>query len=87
MLAFLALFVLPVLVATGVLAYQGGPTHWRNWDRSVTSHLAMAAEHREARILIMAGRTRGWKGAVAVHSWIVIKGPDRPLELTQAALP
>ena len=31
------------------------------------------ATHPEARILVMSGRTRGWKGALAVHSWIVIK--------------
>jgi hypothetical protein len=24
----------------------------------------------------MAGRTRGWKGAVALHSWIVVKGEN-----------
>ena len=23
--------------------------------------------------MVMTGRTRGWKGAVAVHSWVVIK--------------
>ena len=70
---FLALFLLPVLGAAGALAYRGGPTHWSRWDRSVTSRLADAAAHPEARVLVMAGRTRGWKGAVAVHSWIVIK--------------
>ena len=39
----------------------------------MTSRLADAAANPEARVLVMAGRTRGWKGAVAVHSWIVIK--------------
>ena len=24
-------------------------------------------------MLVMTGRTGGWKGAVAVHSWVVIK--------------
>jgi hypothetical protein len=32
-----------------------------------------AASHPEARVLVMAGPSRGWKGAIAVHSWIVIK--------------
>ena len=32
-----------------------------------------AAEHPQARILVMSGRTRGWKGVVAVHSWVVVK--------------
>ena len=71
--SFLALFLLPVLGAAGALAYHGGPTHWSRWDRSVTSRLADAAANPEARVLVMAGRTRGWKGAVALHSWIAIK--------------
>jgi hypothetical protein len=76
MLTFLVLFLLPVLAACGALAYRGGPTHWSNWDRSVVTGLPLAAKHPEARILVMAGRTRGWKGAVAVHSWIVVKGEN-----------
>jgi len=76
MLAFLILFLLPIMVAAGALAYQGGPTHWSRWDRTVVSHLPAAADHREARILVMSGRTRGWKGVVAVHSWVVVKGEN-----------
>ena len=68
------MFLLPVLGARGALAYRGGPTHWSQWDSSsVASRLGDAAAHPEARILVMSGRTRGWKGALAVHSWIVIK--------------
>ena len=33
--ALLALFLLPVFGALGALAYQGGPTHWSQWDRTV----------------------------------------------------
>jgi hypothetical protein len=73
MLAFLVIFLLPVLLGAGALAYRGGPTHWSDWDRTVTSQLPLAAEHPQARILVMSGRTRGWKGALAVHSWVVIK--------------
>ena len=28
MLAFLIIFLLPVFVGAGALAYRGGPTHW-----------------------------------------------------------
>ena len=70
---FLAVFLVPALAATGALAVRGGPTHWSQWDRNVPSQMGDAAANPEARILVMAGRTRGWKGAVAVHSWIVIK--------------
>ncbi len=71
--AFLALFILPIAMAAGVLAYNGGPTHWRNFDRRVVTQLPDASETPEARVLVMYGRTRGWKGAVAVHSWVAFK--------------
>jgi hypothetical protein len=72
--SFLAVFLLPVLAAAGVLASRGGPTHWSQWDRTIKSRvMADATSDAQARILVMAGRTRGWKGAVAVHSWIAFK--------------
>jgi hypothetical protein len=73
MWSVLAIFLLPVLVEAAVLAFRGGPTHWSQWDRTVTSRLGDAASHPEARVLVMSGRTRGWKGAVSVHSWVVVK--------------
>jgi len=76
LLSFVTIFVFPVLIGAGALAYRGGPSHWRNWDRSVMSQWPSAAEHPQARILVMTGRTRGWKGVVAVHSWIVVKGEN-----------
>jgi hypothetical protein len=78
LLSILALFILPILVGAGALAARGGPTHWSNWDRNVRSQFPSAAEYPQARVLVMAGRTRGWKGVVAVHSWIVVKGENEP---------
>jgi hypothetical protein len=78
MLLLVTLFLLPVAIAAGALAYQGGPPHWSRYDRNVVSHLPAAANHRDARILVMASRTRGWKGVVAVHSWVVVKGENEP---------
>jgi hypothetical protein len=77
-LSLLSVFILPIAVGAGALALRGGPAHWWNWDRSVTSQWPSAAEHPQARILVMSGRTRGWKGVVAVHSWIVVKGENEP---------
>lgn len=74
--AFVAIFLLPVFTAAGALAYRGGPPHWGQWDRSVTSQFPPAATHPDARIMVMTGRTRGWKGVLAVHSWIVVKGEN-----------
>ena len=58
----IVLFVLPIAAAAGVLAYHGGPVHWRDYDRKVESRLPPAAEDTRARVLVMTGRTRGWKG-------------------------
>jgi hypothetical protein len=72
------MFLAPVAVAAGALAARGGPTHWWSWDRTVTSQMPPAAEHQDARIMVMAGRTRGWKGVIAIHTWIVVKGENEP---------
>ncbi len=76
MLAFLVFFILPVATAAGTMMLRGGPTNWVQWDRSVASQLPPAAEHPEARVLVMAGRTRGLKGAIALHTWVVVKGEN-----------
>ena len=73
MLAFIAMFLLPTMASAALIAYRGGPRGWRDYDGSARSSLPAATAHPEARVLILAGRTRGWKGAVALHSWIVIK--------------
>jgi hypothetical protein len=78
LLAFATVFLFPVLMGAGALAYRGGPGYWGDWDRTVTSTFPAAAAYPQARILVMAGRTRGWKGVVAVHSWIVVKGENEP---------
>jgi hypothetical protein len=77
-LALLVIFFVPVAMAAGVMAYRGGPTHWWNWDRTVTSQMPAPAAHPEARVIVFAGRTRGWKGVLAVHTWIVLKGENEP---------
>jgi hypothetical protein len=73
MLLFLALFLLPVAARAALVAYEGGPSTWRDADWSSTGSLPLPASEPAARVLVFSGRTGGWKGAVAVHSWIVVK--------------
>ena len=73
---FFVVFLAPILFGIGTLAYRGGPPHWGEYDHTVASQLPPAAAHPDARILVMSSRTRGWKGVVAVHSWVVIKGEN-----------
>jgi len=72
-LTILALFLLPLAARAALLAYEGGPRSWREADWSSTKSLPAPAAFPEARVLVMSGRTGGWKGVFAVHSWVVLK--------------
>jgi hypothetical protein len=72
-LTLLALFLAPVAARAALYAYEGGPRSWREADWSSTGSLPPAAAHPEARVLVLTGRTGGWKGVVALHSWVVFK--------------
>lgn len=72
---FLVLFILPVLVSTGFMM-SARAEHWSRarWD---SAGLAPSpAEHPEAIVQVYAARTWGWKGALAVHSWVAFKRAD-----------
>jgi Protein of unknown function (DUF3750) len=71
--ALLSLFLLPIVARAALYAYEGGPHNWRDADWSSTGSLPPASAHPHARVLILTGQTGGWKGVVAVHSWIVLK--------------
>jgi hypothetical protein len=72
-LSILALFLLPIAARAAFYAYEGGPSSWRDADWSSTGALPPAASEPEARVIVMSGRTGGWKGVFAVHSWVVVK--------------
>src|SRR3954452_14064675 len=72
-IVFLALFLLPLAVSAALFAFEGRPGSWRDADWSSIGSLPPADQHPEARLLVLSGRTGGWKGVVAVHSWIVLK--------------
>jgi hypothetical protein len=73
LLALLALFLLPLAARAAFFAFEDRPRSWRDADWSSIGSLPAAERHPEARVLVLSGRTGGWKGVVAVHSWIVIK--------------
>jgi Protein of unknown function (DUF3750) len=72
-LALLALFLLPIAARAAIFAFEVRPHSWRDADWSSIGSLPPPERHPEARVLVLSGRTGGWKGVVAVHSWIVIK--------------
>jgi uncharacterized protein DUF3750 len=72
-LALLTLFLLPLAARAAIFAFEDRPRSWRDADWSSIGSLPAADRHPDARVLILFGRTGGWKGVVAVHSWIVVK--------------
>jgi hypothetical protein len=74
----LCLFLLPVAARAALFAFEDRPRSWREADWSSTGSLPPASAHPQARVLVLSGRTGGLKGAVAVHSWIVLKRAGAP---------
>lgn len=66
-------FLAPMAAATGWWSMVDRPSSWRSADWSSTGLLPPAAEQSEAVVYILSARTGGFKGAFAVHSWIVLK--------------
>ena len=73
-LLLLALVLGPILWSAGsVLA--GSASHWSQTRWDSTGSAPDPEHHPEAVVQVYAARTWGWKGAVAVHSWISLKKP------------
>lgn len=75
-LAFLiCVYLVPGLAAAALWATKERPANWRE-ARWTSSHmLPDPASDPTARVTIFAATTGGFKGAFAVHSWIVVKRP------------
>lgn len=68
----LMLLLLPILISAAFVL-NARADHWRHarWD---SAELAPdPREHPGAIVQVYAARTWGWKGALAVHSWIAFK--------------
>lgn len=72
-LFLLLCFIAPALASLGVRAADSQPNSWRSADWSSSGHLPAAEDDAPAAVYVMAARTGGLKGALAVHSWIVTK--------------
>lgn len=77
-LAFLlCVYLVPGLAAAGLWATRERPANWREAKWTSSHALPDPATNREARVTIFAATTGGFKGAFAVHSWIVLKSKNR----------
>jgi len=73
LLSVFILFLLPVAARATFFAFEERPRSFREANWSSVGALPVAAAHPEARVLVLSGRTGGWKGVIAVHSWVVFK--------------
>lgn len=73
----LLVLVAPLLWSATVVLAQG-QGHWSTSRWDATGLAPDPATHPEAVVQIFAARTWGWKGALAVHSWIVFKPEGAP---------
>lgn len=69
---FLILFVLPVILSIGLMV-SARADHWSRARWDATGMAPAPDAHPDAVVQVYAARTWGWKGAFAVHSWIVFK--------------
>ena len=72
-LVLLLIFVLPVLISSGMFWLHSRGVEWRTADRSSAGLLPAAAQLTGAVVRVFSARTVSWRGIVATHSWIVIK--------------
>jgi hypothetical protein len=78
MLAFLAVFLAPVVARASLYALSKAPLNWHDADWSSTGTLPPATRDTDARLIVFTGTTGGWKGVLSVHSWIVFKRDGAP---------
>jgi hypothetical protein len=71
--ARLGLLVLLLGAAAGCAALGRAGENWRDLRRDSSGQAPDAAETREAVLQIYTARSVGWRGMLAVHSWIAVK--------------
>ena len=69
----LVVFALPIAARAGLYALEDHPHSWRDANWSSTGLLPPAADDPDARVLVFAARTGGWRSIFAVHTWVVVK--------------
>lgn len=66
-------FLAPMATASAWWITLERPSSWRSANWSATGMLPDPEANHDAAIYVLAARTGGFKGAFAVHSWIVLK--------------
>ncbi len=76
--AGLALVSLLFLVGVGCAGLERVGGRWWELRRDSSGQAPDPAVTREAVIQVYAARAVGWRGVLAVHTWVALKGSDAP---------
>ena len=76
--AGLAVPLLALLLAAGCAALGRAGGDWREARRDSSGQAPDAAVTREAVLQVYAARTVGWRGVLAVHTWVALKPSAAP---------
>jgi hypothetical protein len=72
------IYLAPSIASAALWAARSHPENWREADWSSTHILPDPKLDPEARIVVFSASTGGFKGAFAVHSWIVLRKEGQP---------
>jgi Protein of unknown function (DUF3750) len=78
LLAFVLLFLVPLMISAVLYVLGDRVKEWRTADRSSAGLLPPARADQGAVVRIFSARTVRWRGIVATHSWIVVKEAGAP---------
>ena len=70
--------LLALLLAAGCAALGRAGGDWREARRDSSGQAPDAAVTREAVLQVYAARTVGWRGVLAVHTWVTLKPTASP---------
>ena len=77
-IGFFALFVLPLATHAAWWATNNRDWSWSRANWSSSGILPPAARDPAAVVHVLAGRTGGWKGVFAHHTWVLVKPAGAP---------
>ena len=78
LLAFVLLFLVPLIISAVLHVLGDRVKEWRTADRSSAGLLPPARAGQGAVVRIFSARTVRWRGIIATHSWIVVKEANAP---------
>jgi hypothetical protein len=71
-------YVLPVVASAAFYSLRARDVDWRSADRSSMRWLLPPQRLPGAVVRVFSARTVSWRGALATHSWVVIKDANAP---------